>query len=538
MRRLRIGILDLVTNGPATALYGRLMNANLASIMPQALGVWCEAAGHEVRLVCYTGFEELAAELPSQTDLLFITAFSQTAQLAYAISHRYRKRGAVTALGGPHARCYPEDARRYFDYVFGFTDESIVRDVLTECAAHRPLGAQIGAARQVASLPGVKERWRFMEPTLAKAPTIKIVPMLASLGCPYTCSFCIDSTVTHRPFPLDVLREDLRFLLTKYRRPHVAWHDPNFGVRFDETLGAIEEAVPPGRIDFIAESSLSLLSEERLQRLARNGFKALLPGVESWFALGNKSRTGHTTGMDKVRQVADHVNLVLRHVPYVQTNFVLGLDTDEGDEPFELTKRFLDLAPGAFPGFSLLSAFGRAAPLNLELQRAGRVLPFPHHFLNNNLAMNVRPLHHPWPAFYDRVIDLTAYAFSRRAVWRRLASTREMIPRAMNVMRALSSEGSGRLRYYRTVRRLLDMDASVARFFAGESTTLPAFYAARVERDLGPFWADLPDGALMHDQNAYLASASAAPTPATPATPTPAAPTPAARMPAAPPLTT
>jgi hypothetical protein len=284
-------------------------------------------------------------------------------------------------------------------------------------------------------------------------------------------------------------------------------------VRFDETLGAIEDAVPPGRVDFIAESSLSLLSEERLRRLSRNGFKALLPGVESWFALGNKSRTGHAAGMDKVRQVADHVNLVLRHVPYVQTNFVLGLDTDEGDEPFELTKRFLDLAPGAFPGFSLLSAFGRAAPLNLELQRAGRVLPFPHHFLNNNLAMNVRPLHHAWPAFYDRVIDLTAYAFSRRTVWRRLVANREAIPRAMNVVRALSSEGSGRLRYYRTVRRLLDTDASVARFFEGESATLPAFYTERVKRDLGPFWDDLPDGALMHDQNAYLASASTEPTP-------------------------
>ena len=95
-------------------------------------------------------------------------------------------------------------------------------------------------------------------------------------------------------------------------------------MRFDETLGAIDEAVPPRRIDFIAESSLSLLSEERVQRLARSGFKALLPGVESWFELGNKSRTGRAAGMHKVQQVADHVNLVLRHVPYVQANFVLA----------------------------------------------------------------------------------------------------------------------------------------------------------------------------------------------------------------------
>jgi hypothetical protein len=504
MQRLRIGIIDLVTHGPARALYSRLMNANLAGIMPQALGVWCERAGHDVRLVCYTGFEDLAAELHGDTDILFISAFTQTALLAYAISNMFRARGTVTALGGPHARCYPEDAQRYFDYVFGFTDEAIVHDVLAECAPHRPLGVQVGASRQTNELPGVRERWRFVEPTLAKAPTIKIVPMLASLGCPYTCSFCIDSTVTYRPFSTEVLRDDLRFLLTKFRRPRVAWHDPNFGVRFDETLGAIEDAVPPGRIDFIAESSLSLLSEERMPRLARNGFKALLPGVESWFALGNKSRTGRSAGMDKVRQVSDHVNMVLRHVPYVQANFVLGLDTDEGDEAFELTKRFLDLTPGVFPGFSLLSAFGRAAPLNLELQRAGRVLPFPHHFLNNNLAMNVRPKHYEWPTFYDRVIDLTDYAFSWRAVRRRLAANRELIPRAMNVVRALSSEGSGRLRYYRTIRGLLDCDLSVRRFFEGETSEVPSFYVERIRRDLGPFWNHLPPTALVHDANAYV----------------------------------
>ena len=100
-----------------------------------------------------------------------------------------------------------------------------------------------------------------------------------------------------------MLQEDLRFLLKKFRRPMVAWHDPNFGVRFDDYLDVIEEAVPPGRIDFIAESSLSLLSEPHLRRLKRNGFKALLPGIESWFDLGNKSKTGAQQGMDKVRQV-------------------------------------------------------------------------------------------------------------------------------------------------------------------------------------------------------------------------------------------
>jgi hypothetical protein len=73
----------------------------------------------------------------------------------------------------------------------------------------------------------------------------------------------------------------------------------------------------------------------------------------------------------------------------------------------------------------------------------------------------------------------------------------------MNVVRAVSSEGFGRIAYYAAVRRALDTDAPVRRYFEGETDALPAFYADRVRRDLGPLWHLLPDGALYHDPNAY-----------------------------------
>jgi hypothetical protein len=325
VRRLRVGILDLVTKSPNPSLYGRMMNANLASIMPQAVGVWCEQQGHQVHFVCYTGMEDLLAELPADLDLLFIGAFTQSAQLSYALSNLFRSRGAVTVLGGPHARCYPEDSAKYFDYVLGFTDRQVIADVLDDCSPHRPQGRYLSAATQPAELPTLPERWPFIEATLKKAPTIKIVPMIGSLGCPYTCCFCIDSTVDYQPLSFQVLREDLKFVLTKFKSPIIGWHDPNFGVRFDDYMEAIEASVPPGRMRHIAESSLSLLGEPHLKRLRANGFQAILPGIESWYDLGNKSKT-RRTGMDKVMQVSEHVNMILRYIPYIQTNFVLGLD--------------------------------------------------------------------------------------------------------------------------------------------------------------------------------------------------------------------
>src|SRR5438105_12373365 len=98
MKKLRIGVIDLVARGPTRAWFARVMNANLASIMPQIVGVWCREEGHDVAFVCYTGFENLLEELPPNVDLVFIGAFTEAAQTAYAVSNLFRARGAITAL--------------------------------------------------------------------------------------------------------------------------------------------------------------------------------------------------------------------------------------------------------------------------------------------------------------------------------------------------------------------------------------------------------------------------------------------------------
>jgi hypothetical protein len=508
MKKLKVGVVDLVCKGPTNTLWGKIMYANLASIMPQVIATWCEKEGHEVTMICYTGREDLGKELPAGMDIVFISSFTQAALLAYSLSNYFRSHGAVTVLGGPHARCYPDDAILYFDYVLGFADQPTIAEVLYECAPNRPVGRYLAAAKQPMQLPGVRERWKFIDATLKKAPFIKMVPMIGSMGCPYTCSFCIDSTVPYQPLDFRVMKQDLQFLLTKFKQPMVAWHDPNFGVRFEENMEAIASAAPLKSFRFVAESSLSILSEKHLKVLAQNGFTAMLPGVETWYELGNKSRTAHIRGEEKVRQVAEHVNMIFQYIPYVQTNFVLGLDSDSGAEPFELTKRFIDLSPGAFPGYSLLTAFGEAAPLNLEYQKKHRVLPFPFHFLNNHLAMNIKPRNYEWVDFYDKVIELTEYTFSPKAIYRRFMNTSHFNTRWMNVMRAISSEGYGRIRYFRQVRDLLINDNQFRDYFEGDTQELPSFYTNIIKRDLGSWYEWLPAGALRHDTNAYLHKSS------------------------------
>src|SRR4029078_3917530 len=133
MKKLKIGVIDLVSKGPTNTLWAKIMHVNLASIMPQVVATWCEKQGHEVTLVCYPGREDLSRELPKEVDMVFISSFTQAALLSYALSNYFKSKGVVTVLGGPHARCYPDDAIKHFDYVLGFTDESIIEEVVNEC---------------------------------------------------------------------------------------------------------------------------------------------------------------------------------------------------------------------------------------------------------------------------------------------------------------------------------------------------------------------------------------------------------------------
>src|SRR5439155_24950959 len=101
------------------------------------------------------------------------------------------------------------------------------------------------------------------------------------------------------------------------------------------------------------------------------------------------------------------------------------------------------------------------------------------------------------------VIDLTRYTFSKRAILNRFRATKASMPRWLNVVRAVSSEGLGRIAKYTEVRRRLESDPQVRSFFDRETNEIPEFYVDRVRRGLGSLWEWLPAGALNHDPNAH-----------------------------------
>ena len=74
------------------------------------------------------------------------------------------------------------------------------------------------------------------------------------------------------------------------------------------------------------------------------------------------------------------------------------------------------------------------------------------------------------------------------------------------MVRAISSEGSGRIRYNTNVRRHLANDVKFRSYYERETTELLQFYMGQIKEDLGPLWDCLPAGAIYHDSYAFLRS--------------------------------
>jgi hypothetical protein len=508
MKKLQIGIIDLIYNKPSQSLYRRYMYPNFMSIMPQVIGVWCREEGHEVYYTIYTGTQRIDKLIKDDLDIVFISSFSYAAQLAYALSNYFQSKGIATVLGGPHARSFPEDACLYFDYVLGLTDKELLRDLLHNFELNNPRGTYLTALSNPKSLPGVRERWDFIE-QLHKSPLIfKAVPMIGSFGCPLQCDFCLEADIPYHSLDMGVIKEDLQFLIKKFKRPVVGWHDPNFGIQFNSFMDTLESAVPPGRIKFFAQCTISSLNKPEVKRLKKNGFIMIAVGVESWFDYGNKAKMKFVTGMDKVKGVAEQLNMVQQYIPLVQANIMFGFDSEAGPDPFTLTKRFIDHAPGIYPAFNLLTAFGQSTKHNYKHEIEDRIVPFPFHMMLGLNNLNIIPKNYSWEEFYAQYIDLLKYSFSARAMYRRYKAIPVRTARWFTLFLSLSVGGSGKISNVFTTLENLRTKPEFRSFMNKESDQIPAFMVEQVRKDLGPMWEWLPDKTLTQRPNILLKSES------------------------------
>lgn len=263
------------------------------------------------------------------------------------------------------------------------------------------------------------------------------------------------------------------------------YNDPNFAVRFDETMDVIE-SLPEGRRNpYLMESSLSILKKDRLVRLKKTNCIYVAPGIESWMDYSNKSGVGRKQGQDKLDQVADHLKTLVAYVPGLQFNLIFGIDSDMGAEPVMMSKELINRIPEGWSSIFIPCPYG-GTPLYDQLYREGRILramPLAY-YLTPYLSIRLKnydPL-----SYYSYLINLHEAVISNNMLWRRLRTSTPKRARLFHILRHLGHRAIG----YAELRRIHAMLASEANFRAfheGQSDELPEFYRRLMDRRLGRY---------------------------------------------------
>jgi hypothetical protein len=485
---VKIGILDILTTPSKSwseTAYNAILTKQYASLMPQAIAVWCRQLGHKTYYAAYFGIGDCKRLLPDDLDLVFIATYTQASALAYALAKLYRKEGTRTVIGGPHAKAYPHDCLRFFDLAVGECDKTLIADILKGDFAP---GTIVASGKPLDDVPTIEERMPEIRASAffrgRHAFRFTAIPLLASVGCPYTCDFCIDWNNPYRLLSTDRLKADLRYASAQLPGVLLAYHDPNFAVRFDQVLDVME-SIPPGqRNPYIMEASLTILRGERMTRLRNTNCVAVLPGVESWNGYSNKSGVGARTGQEKVERLVAHFAQLREFVPYLQANFMFGLDIDTGNEPVELTKEFITRAPFVWPVINIPHPFG-GTPLFDRYVKERRILPsMPFAFYYSPYLVTSLQSYAP-AVFYQKLIELFSHLTSGTVLHRRLASTDRNAVRALHIVRTLVKRR--RIGMFEKLLSMLTSDQQFRAFHEGRSDALPEFYQQAYERMMGPY---------------------------------------------------
>jgi radical SAM superfamily enzyme YgiQ (UPF0313 family) len=489
MVKLRVGVLEIINDSTAHGFLARLYESRFrkiyASITPQAVSVWCRQLGHHVRYATYYGQAVPESLLPDDLDVVFIATDTRSSALAYALAKLYRRRRVLTVIGGAHARAFPLDCLRFFDFTVRDCDKVLIDDILKGVYAR---GSIVTSGRALTEIPSVEERMpEIVSATFTKRGKpgwIGTVGILSSIGCPYKCDFCIDWASPYVMLPRELLEADLRFVSERWPGLLVGYHDPNFGVRFDEVLDVIE-SLPMGRRNrYAMESSLAILRGPRLSRLRETKCVFAAPGVESWSDYSNKAGVGKKSGWEKLERVVDHFHELHVHIPGLQANFMFGTDVDAGDEPVELTKEFIRRTPFVWPTINIPVPFG-GTPLHEAQLAAGRILksmPFSFYYLP--FLVTTLKNYHPIE-YYEKLIEIHVEAITTGMLLRRLATSPTAGARAHHTLRTLGMRND--LRELRAILARLRSDPELLAYHEGRGNGLPAFYRQIYARKLGRY---------------------------------------------------
>jgi len=173
------------------------------------LGAILKSRGHDVEVFCEC-VSPIDFARADASDLVLISALTNTAPVAYELADRFRSKGIPVILGGPHPTFMADEALEHADFVLRGECEG----TLTEFMEAWETGASVedvrglsyrgeDGARHNPDAPFLDDldEIPFPDLTLIRGhESMGMMPVQTSRGCPFDCTFCSVTQMWGRSF--------------------------------------------------------------------------------------------------------------------------------------------------------------------------------------------------------------------------------------------------------------------------------------------------------------------------------------------------
>ncbi|MFZ5351470.1 MAG: B12-binding domain-containing radical SAM protein [Bacillota bacterium] len=282
-------------------------------------------------------YKELSIDI--NYDIVFVSSMTQQITNAYEIIKKYKRKGALTVIGGIHATIMTEEAAEIADVVIVGEGEMLIQAFLEDYENNEVKRIY----RENNS--GVYNFGKNIIPRydLIKEYDYPIITIQTTRGCPHDCSFCCASKVFGSKYRRKK-NDSIIYELEEIRKVHpgklVLFADDNMFVLRRETKELLRR-MKDMDIRWIAQTDISIADDdELLELMVVSGCQWIVIGFES---LSFESLHNLDDKNWKLKQMPDYSRSIAKIQSFgiqIYGTFIVGLDDDD-KTVFDITAEFI-----------------------------------------------------------------------------------------------------------------------------------------------------------------------------------------------------
>lgn len=296
------------------------------------------------------------------SDLVCFSTMSAAAQKTYDLADRVRRElGVPVIIGGTHATYFPESTLEHCDYVVMAEGDETIIELVEAIRSGGDISGILGLAYKKGdeviinkkrpipenfdTVPDFKLIQGYEKATIwniLRKGKISIIPIQASRGCPFSCSYCIVDTMFskggYRFRSIESIIEDLKD--KRQYAGELIFVDNNFAAipKYTKELlrRMIEEKI---RFRTTVLVRLDVVKDEEMMQLMRDaGITQLYVGIESM----NPETLEKYEKKQAAEKTTKAIEIIHKFGFEVSASFVVGADSDSVRSLRDTVKYLID----------------------------------------------------------------------------------------------------------------------------------------------------------------------------------------------------